>query len=179
MEVDDVVNIAVFYDGSWVRKDDGFWEFQNYHSTIIGINKRCTFEELEDDIYRLLRIDRNEQYLKMSFLYVACFQPFHPKHVEGDKDVKCFLREIRDRVPKTPLYVEVFSRVPQFEQADREFPVHCGAFNSDGGSNHLSSTCPSSQRSQFRDRLRLENGKYRTNVDANICRLSNTQHSKT
>ena len=71
MEVDDVVNIAVFYDGSWVRKDDGFWEFQNYHSTIIGINKSCTFEELEDDIYRLLRIDRNEQYLKMSFLYVA------------------------------------------------------------------------------------------------------------
>ena len=106
MEVDDVVNIAVFYDGSWVRKDDGFWEFQNYHSTIIGINKSCTFEELEDDIYRLLRIDRNEQYLKMSFLYVACFQPFHPKHVEEDKDVKCFLREIRDRVPKTPLYVE-------------------------------------------------------------------------
>ena len=71
MEVDDVINIAVFNDRSWVRKDDGFWEFQNYHSTIIGINKSCTFEKLEDDIYRLLRIDRNEQYLKMSFLYVA------------------------------------------------------------------------------------------------------------
>ena len=50
MEVDDVVNIAVFYEGSWVSEDDGFWEFQNYHITIIGINKRCTFEELEDNI---------------------------------------------------------------------------------------------------------------------------------
>ena len=62
---------------------------------------------------------------------------------------------------------------------DCEFLVHCGAFNSDSGSNHLSSTCPSSQRSQLRDRSLLESGKYRTNVDANICRLSNTQHSKT
>ena len=171
MEVDDVVNIVVFYEGSSVRKDDGFWKFQNYHSTIIGINKRCTFEELEDDIYRLLRIDRNEQYLKMSSLYVACFQQFHPKHVEGDEDVKCLLRKIRDRVPKTPLYVEVFSRVPQFERVDREFPVHCGAFNSDSGSNHLSSTCPSSQRSQLRDRSLSKSGKYHTNVDANIYRL--------
>ena len=145
MEVNDVVNIAVFYDGSWVRKDDGFWEFQNYHSTIIGINKSCTFEELEDDIYRLLRIDRNEQYLKMSFLYVACFQPFHPKHVEGDEDVKCFLKKIRERVSKTLLHVEVFSRVPQFQQANWEFPVQCSALNSDSESNHLSSICTSSQ----------------------------------
>ena len=32
IKVDDVVNIVVFYDESWVKKDDGFSEFQNYYS---------------------------------------------------------------------------------------------------------------------------------------------------
>ena len=67
MEVDNVVNIAVFYDGSWVKKDNGFKKFQNYHRTIIGINKRCTFEKLEGVIYRSIRRYRNEQYLNTTF----------------------------------------------------------------------------------------------------------------
>ena len=112
MKVDDVVNIVIFYDKNWVRKDDKFWEFQNYHSITMSINKICTSEELENITYHLLHIDHNEHYLKMIFLYIACLQPFHPKDVEGDEDIKCFLKGIRDKIPKIPLCIQMFPRVP-------------------------------------------------------------------
>ena len=43
------------------------------------------------------------------------------------------------------LYVVVLTRVPQFNNVDKETTSSFGAFNYDSGSNQISSTCRSKQ----------------------------------
>ena len=53
-------------------------------------------------------------------MHVQCLQPCDPQEIQQDKDVKTFLKQVRDKVPTTPLYVEVLSRVSSFNVVDHE-----------------------------------------------------------
>ena len=72
----------------------------------------------------------------MKFLYIQSYQPCAPQEIRRDRDVKIFLRQVTEVVPATSLYVEMFPR-----DVDNRF----GTFNSGSGSNHFSTSCPSTK----------------------------------
>ena len=84
---DDDVAFAVLYDGSFVRKDNGAWEYANYKSKTTSVGKGCTKSELEDEIYECLEVDRNGYHIKMKFLCSRALQAIEPIEIKCDKDV--------------------------------------------------------------------------------------------
>ncbi|XP_060674497.1 uncharacterized protein LOC132804307 [Ziziphus jujuba] len=139
MEDDDIV-IAVLYNGTLVQNDSGDWEYRNGKNVMVSVGKRCTKSELEDEIFNSIEIDRNEYLLKLKWIYGRCAEKLDPTEIRCDRDVKCFLQEVRNggmTMMRPPLYVEVISKV---EHVCRN--VHQTAFASDSGSNLHSFSCP-------------------------------------
>ena len=86
----------------------------------MNVEKTCTFEQLKNETYKTLNVDRNKYVMHMKFQYVQCLQPCDPQEIQRDKDVRNFLKQVREKVPTTPLYVEVLPRVSSFNTADHE-----------------------------------------------------------
>ena len=71
---------------------------------------------MENEIYEILGIDRNQFFFRMKYEYNQC----NPQSVRRDRDVRNFVRVVKKFKPVTPLYVEVLLRVPQFNNVDEE-----------------------------------------------------------
>ena len=135
MNSEDTIVIAVFYGGSWSKRSDGKWQFENYESEITEVPKNCTLQELEDEVYKIIDVDRDTYSLAMKYQYVLSDQPCAPQKIRRDRDVKIFLRQVKEVVPATALYVETVLVDPLNN-------VHGRPFNSRSGSNQYSSHCP-------------------------------------
>ena len=149
MESNRTIIISVFYGGTWYKGDDDRWQFKNYESEVTDVPKNCSYEQLKDEVYNIVNVDRERYNLKMKFLYIQSYQPCAPQEIRRDRDVKIFLRQVTEVVPATSLYVEMFPR-----DVDNRF----GTFNSGSGSNHFSTSCPSTK-------LRDESFIYAQNVE--------------
>ena len=154
MDTESTVIFAIFYGGTWAKQNDGSWQYNNYDSEVTEVPKNCTFELLKDEIYNALNVDRDRYCLRMKFQYVLSLQPCKPQEIRRDKDVKIFLRQVKDVVPKTPLYVDILASGSGNEDSYR-------AFGSGGGSNHCSSSNP---ENQVGGKVRVEEKLYGSNV---------------
>ena len=158
MESDHTIIISVFYGGTWCKGDDDRWQFKNYESEVTDVPKNCTYEQLKDEVYGIINVDRERYNLKMKFLYIQSYQPCAPKEIRRDRDVKIFLRQVTEVVPATSLYVEMFPKDAEFYSNEQVNHNNFGTFNSAGGSNHFSTSCPSTK-------LREETFLYAQNVE--------------
>ena len=158
MESDRTIIISVFYGGTWCKGDDDRWQFKNYESEVTDVPKNCTYEQLKDEVYGIINVDRERYNLKMKFLYIQSYQPCAPKEIRRDRDVKIFLRQVTEVVPATSLYVEMFPKDAEFYSNEQVNHNNFGTFNSASGSNHFSTSCPSTK-------LREETFLYAQNVE--------------
>ena len=81
MEDNGVLVIAVFYGGKWTRKDNGGWVFQNYRIKIIDIKEMFMFVDVENEVYEILGIDRNNFFLRTNYEYNQCELPCDPQSI--------------------------------------------------------------------------------------------------
>ena len=79
----------------------------------------------------------------MKYEYNQCELPCDPQSVRRDREVRNFVRVVKKFKLVTPLYVEVLSRMPQFNNVNQEKGFT--TFNSDSGSNQMSSPSLSKQ----------------------------------
>ena len=145
MKSDRTIIISVFYDGTWSKGDDDRWQFKNYESEVTDVPKNCTYEQLKDEVYDIINVDREMYNLKMKFLYIQSYQSCAPKEIRQDRDVKIFLRQVTEVVPATSLYVEMFPKDAEFYSKEQVNHNNFGTFNSGNGSNHFSTSCPSTK----------------------------------
>ena len=94
----------------------------------------------------------------MKFLYIQSYQPCAPKEIRRDREVKIFLRQVTEIVPATSLCVEMFPKDAEFYSKKQVNHNNVGTFNSASGSNHFSTSCPSTK-------LREETFLYAQNVE--------------
>ena len=113
---------------------------------------------MKDEVYDIINVDRERYNLKMNFLYIQSYQPCAPKEIRRDRDVKIFLRQVTEVVPATSLYVEMFPKDAEFYSNEQVNHNNFGTFNSASGSNHFSTSCPSTK-------LREETFLYAQNVE--------------
>ena len=55
MESDRIIIISVFYGGTWYKGDDDRWQFKNYESKVTDVPKNCSYEQLKDDVYNIVK----------------------------------------------------------------------------------------------------------------------------
>lgn len=122
---DDDVAFAILYDGSFVRKDNGAWEYANYKSKTTSVGKGCTKSELEDEIYECLEVDQNENQIILKYIYTQCCMNLEPMEIRRDRDVRTFLVVVRSSTTRTPLCVEVIPKVQQFALDDGSDRLSC------------------------------------------------------
>ena len=101
------------------------------------------FTDMENKVYEILGIDRNQFFFRMKYEYNQCKLPCDSQSVRRDRDIKNFVWVVKTFKLITPLYIEVLPRVLQFNNVDEEKAF--GAFNFDSGSNQMSSPSLSKQ----------------------------------
>ncbi|KAF3445044.1 hypothetical protein FNV43_RR14737 [Rhamnella rubrinervis] len=96
MDFESIVIIVVFYDDTW----------------------NCTYAQLIDKVYKIVKVDREKYNVKMKYQYIVSYQPCAPQEINSDQDVKKFIHVVKTIMPVTPLYVEIISNVAEVYSAD-------------------------------------------------------------
>ena len=106
--------IVVRYNGRFVTNEDGSWEYINGRNKARVIRSNCTYEELQEIVYEVTKIDRNSFRIVMKYLFHSCYK-LDPIEIEDNGDVQCFLKEqFRvDTQYRSPLYIEVVENISQ------------------------------------------------------------------
>ncbi|KAF3431996.1 hypothetical protein FNV43_RR26733 [Rhamnella rubrinervis] len=109
MDFESTVIIVVFYDGTWFKGDDGRFQFKDYQSKVIEIPRNCTYAQLIDEVYKIVKVDREKYNVKMKYQYIE---------INSDQDVKIFIHVVKTIMCMT-LYVEIISNVLKFIPDER------------------------------------------------------------
>ena len=104
--------IVVRYNGRFVTNEDGSWEYINGRNKARVIRSNCTYEELQEIVYEVTKIDRNSFQIIMKYLFHSCYK-LDPIEIEDNRDVQCFLKEqfCVDTQYRSPLYRPSFRRI--------------------------------------------------------------------
>ena len=103
MECDRTIIIFMFYGNTWCKGDDDQWQFKNYEFEVTDVPKNCTYDQLKDEVYSIVNVDRDRYNLKMKFLYIQSYQPCAPQKIKLDRDVKIFFRQLTEVMHATLL----------------------------------------------------------------------------
>ena len=81
MKSDRTIIIFIFYGDTWYKEDDDRWQFKNYESKVTDVPKNCSYEQLKDEVYSIVKVKRDRYNLKMKFLYIQSYQPCAPQEI--------------------------------------------------------------------------------------------------
>ena len=140
--MDDTV-IVIRYNGMFVMNEvEGNWEYLNGRNKARLIKTQCTHKELQEIVYDVTKIDRNNFQIIMKYIFHSSYK-LDPIEIENDGDVQCFIKEqFRvDATHRSPLYIEVSPRVVHTTEQNKSVSRD-NVFVSGSGSNHCSSTFP-------------------------------------
>ena len=106
--------IVVRYNGRFVINEDWSWEYINEGNKTRVIWSNCTYEELQEIVYEVTKIDRNSFWIIMKYLFYSCYK-LDPIKIEDNGDVQWFLKEqFRiDTKYRSPLYIEAVKKISQ------------------------------------------------------------------
>ena len=66
--MEDIV-IFVRYNRTFVTNEDGSWEYINGRNKVRVIRSNCTYEELQEIVYEVTKINRNSFRIIMKYLF--------------------------------------------------------------------------------------------------------------
>ncbi|KAF3443235.1 hypothetical protein FNV43_RR12917 [Rhamnella rubrinervis] len=145
MDFESTVIIVVFYDGTWFKGDDGCFQFKDYQLKVIEIPRNCTYAPLIDEVYKIVKVDREKYNVKMKYQYIVSYQPCAPQEINSYQDVKIFIHVVKTIMPVTPLYVENISNVAEVYSADERNNDTYAKFTAGSGNAHISTSCAATE----------------------------------
>lgn len=87
----DTVGILVFYNGSWVHKDN-IESYEGGEAKGIIVSQNITFSELVDRIYKIMNANRNKYIVTLKFSVPLSSFAYKRLKVEDNDDVQYFLK---------------------------------------------------------------------------------------
>ncbi|VVA40595.1 PREDICTED: serine/threonine-phosphatase 7 long [Prunus dulcis] len=87
----DTVGILVFYNGSWVHKDN-IESYEGGEAKGIIVSQNVTFSELVDLIYKIMNADRNKYIVTLKYSVPLSSSAYKRLKVEDNDDVQYFLK---------------------------------------------------------------------------------------
>ncbi|KAF3447712.1 hypothetical protein FNV43_RR08415 [Rhamnella rubrinervis] len=140
MNSENIVIIAVFYDGTWFKGDDGRYQFKD-QSKVIEIPKNCTYVQLIDEVYKIVKVDRERYNVKIKYQYIVSYQPCGPQELNSDQDVKIFIYVVNAIMLVTSLHVEIILNFAKVYSTDKRNNDIYAKFNAESRSTHISTSC--------------------------------------
>ncbi|CAL8124713.1 unnamed protein product [Prunus armeniaca] len=87
----ETVGILVFYNGSWVHKDN-IESYEGGEAKGIIVSRNVTFSELVDRIYKITNIDLNKYSLTLKYSVPLSSSAYKHLKVEDNDNVQYFLK---------------------------------------------------------------------------------------
>ncbi|KAF3449682.1 hypothetical protein FNV43_RR10413 [Rhamnella rubrinervis] len=141
IDSESTVIIVVFYDVTWFKGNYGRYQFKDYQSKVIEMPRNCTYAQLIDEVYKIVKVDREKYNVKMKYQYIVSYQPCAPQEINSDQDVKIFIHIVKTIMPVTPLYVKIISNFAEVYFADERNNDTYAKFTVGSGNTHISTSC--------------------------------------
>ncbi|KAF3453786.1 hypothetical protein FNV43_RR04227 [Rhamnella rubrinervis] len=105
----------------------------------------CTYTQLIDEVYKIVKVDREKYNVKMKYQYIVSYQPCAPQEINSDQDVKIFIHVVKTIMHVTPLYVEIISNVAEVYSADEKNNDTYAKITAGSGNAHISTSCAATE----------------------------------
>ncbi|KAF3455369.1 hypothetical protein FNV43_RR05820 [Rhamnella rubrinervis] len=63
----------------------------------------CTYARLIDEVYKIVKVDREKYNVKMKYQYIVSYQPCAPQEINLDQDVKIFIHVVKTIMPRNAI----------------------------------------------------------------------------